>query len=515
MKIDLLGGSYKQKYPELNSQRTINRYVVPGLKNEKDKSQSASFPTPGLTTFVHLPGRYVRCLWTAVSHDVHRCFAIVDTTLYEVLPNKSFVSYGKLTNLAFGTTKVYLAMNDNDQMFLGHPSAAYVFNLATNVLTQVTDVLFPGDCEYVTSTDGYIILTSAGSVFGSQLNDALNFTLGFTYAPTWKAAKTTAVESLREEIYNFTKQTIEIYLNDGVSPYSRLPRSTIYVGLLAKDSLVVWNDGFLFLGTDAEGESAIYYFDGWYTAQPVSTFSITWALNRFTTDQLTNAYGYLQRTKDGHVWYYLTVPVLKTTFVYDFTTKEFQERQSKQPFNDVNGDNVYREFRGKHFTNFKGLNLFADLYSGKIFFEDWTNQTEDFETIKRVRTSQTFSQDYQQIAVSRLEIDCNTGYGNNATNLTWDTTTTTFDVWTNLWNLPFQDVNYKTSPLLTLEYSKDGGYNWFQPRSVRLGVQGDHLFRAKINNLGSARNWIFRLTDTDPTDLMFQNAVARGDVSSY
>jgi hypothetical protein len=63
--------------------------------------------------------------------------------------------------------------------------------------------------------------------------------------------------------------------------------------------------------------------------------------------------------------------------------------------------------------------------------------------------------------------------------------------------------------------SKDLGYNYTQERPVFLGDQGNHQYRAKLQQLGTARNWIIKMTITDPVPLMIQNAIARGDVSSF
>src|ERR1044071_6630041 len=126
MKIDLLGGSYEAKYKELNSQKTINWYPVLSTTDEKDKSTTQLYPTPGLTTWVTLPGRYIRALYSPRTPDQNTCFAIIDTTLYEIFLNQSYVNRGSVANCAQGTTRIYMEANSADQLFICNYNAAYI-----------------------------------------------------------------------------------------------------------------------------------------------------------------------------------------------------------------------------------------------------------------------------------------------------------------------------------------------------------------------------------------------------
>lgn len=488
MQIDLLGGSYKAKYQELNSQRTINWYQTFSNQLEKNKSQTALYPTPGLTLFTQLPGRNIRALYTAIGPLQTRCFAICDTTLYEILPNQSYTPISLLPELANGASKVYMTINDNSELGIWHSSASYVYNTLTTILQPVTNNQFPGTVTYADYLDTYTVVISNGAVWESATGSSLNWIGTQTYTTTFTAGPVIAAATLRESIYNFTAQTIETFINDGVSPYSRLPRSTVNVGLIAKESLVKYKDGFLFLGKDYSGECAVFFFDGWYNCAQISPASISWQLNSLSQPPY-DASGYIQYTKDGQIFYYLTVPELKTTFVYDVATKDWHERQSANPVPDSNGDIKYNEFRGKHYTNFSGKHLFADKYSGAIFIEDFTNFTENGTTIKRTRISKTFSESYQLITVASLELDCDVGMG----------------------NLSGQGVN----PTLQVFASHNGGNTFVQPRQMFLGTEGKYKFRARLMNLGSSRNWVIKLELTDPINLMIQNAIVNGSTSAW
>src|SRR5579872_7375913 len=111
MKIDLLGGSYQQKYIEFNAQRTINWYQVVTTQNEKSKSTTALFPFPGLTTYVTLPGRYLRGIFTARTNDMQRCFAVCDNILYEINSNYTYTTRGTMSSMSVGSTKVHMCVD--------------------------------------------------------------------------------------------------------------------------------------------------------------------------------------------------------------------------------------------------------------------------------------------------------------------------------------------------------------------------------------------------------------------
>ena len=64
MQIDLIGGTYEHKYRSWNSQRTINwmPQITDQKSAEKNKTQIALIPRPGLTQFSNISGDAVRGL---------------------------------------------------------------------------------------------------------------------------------------------------------------------------------------------------------------------------------------------------------------------------------------------------------------------------------------------------------------------------------------------------------------------------------------------------------------------
>lgn len=492
MKINLLGGSYKQRFKDLNSQRTINWYpVVSGNKDgddEQNTSKVALLPFPGLQLFVTLSGRYARSFCTVKTHTQTRCFAIVDNILYEVFVDGTSTALSTLSLITIGTDPIYILANANNQIGIFSFQASYTMNLLTNAVTQITSVQFPGSIESATYADGYTFVVSGGAVYWSDLNDMTTWNSLQTFSPTFRPAATIAVMSFREEIYCFTNEQIEVFLNDGVTPFSRIPRTTLLMGLLAKKSLVVLNEGFMFLGRSFEGEASVYIIDSNYSCVDIVPFSTHWQINEKQID-LSDAYGFVQYARSGSIYYYLTVPALNNTFVYDVIQKVWLERQSTQPYTDSDGSYVQGRFRPRYYCSFNGMNLFLDSFSGKIFLEDFNYYYEDDQPIIRTRISQTYSEEMKNISLYQLEINANTGSG--------------------------VITGQGSYPIVMLSKSTDGGYNFFDPKNLYLGPLGDHQYRCRKHKLGTGRAWVLKLSCSDPIPLMLQDCYVSGNISTF
>src|SRR5260221_217562 len=304
MIIDLLGGSYDNKYKSWNSQRTVNWYPQQADGKEKDKTQMALFPRPGLKQFAVLDGNPVRGLFTADSLTQVRCFAVTGTSLWEIFYNGSTSLIGTLTGMAVGSdSKVYMALNGVDQLMIQDPLAGYIFNLDTNVLTRITSVDYNRGTT-LDYADGYFIVSGVdGMVHFNSPNDGFTWP-GFNFfAATFKPDSVKAIVASREEIYCFGDTTIEVYINDGVAPFVRLPRTSLFYGLTARDSIAVHHSGTYFLGKTPTGGNDVYMMGLTYQVTPISTPAIAQKLN--SVGDNADAEGFIVSTKDGHIFYHL------------------------------------------------------------------------------------------------------------------------------------------------------------------------------------------------------------------
>lgn len=467
MIIDLLGGTYEHKYKDWNSQRTINWFPKISDQKEKNKTQMALIPRSGLVQHTNIPGDSVRGMFTALTLTQERCFAVIGTSLWEISYDGSSTLVGALTGMATGSrSKVYMALNGNGQLMIQDTMAAYILELSTNVLSRVTTIDYPNGST-LDYSDGYFLISDGeGRVSFSELNDGFDWP-GFNFfTPTYKPDRVKAIVAFREEVYCFGDETIEIYINDGTSPFSRQSRTSLYYGLTARDSIAVHHSGVFFLGKSRTGGSDVYIMGADYSLTPVSTPGISQILNVATNE---DAEGMIVTTTDGHIFYHLHLPSLNTTLVYDVSTGMWHERQSVNP-----GNQLPDMYRGRHHVRFKGINLFGDWWSGKIFKED--GSTDDGATRKCTRISPVFHNELKYVSVYNMEFDVNSGIGGT----------------------------------LMVQYSKDGGNTVESEDFIALGALGAYDEKVQTNNLGTARNWVISFAVSDPVDVIVMQAVAHG-----
>jgi hypothetical protein len=489
MIIDLIGGSYEHRFKDWNCQRTVNWYpqITDQKSQEKNKTQMGLIPRPGLSQFINLGGDCIRGLFTARTLTQERLFAVVGTTLYEIFYDGSSSSIGALAGMSTGSkSKVYMAANNSNQLMIQDSMAGYIFDLTTNILTQITDQDYPGGTT-LDYADGYFIISdNNGRVTFSTLSDGtawdgLNF-----FTPTFKPDKVKAIVAYREEIYCFGDETIEIYINDGTSPFVRQTRTSIYNGITAKDSIAAHQSGVFFLGRGATGGSTIYLLGPNYDITPISSPTIVDRINSATNE---DAEGMVTTTTDGHIFYHLHLPSLQTTLVYDLTTGMWHERQSLRPFPDANGSKDQDMYRGRMHAVFKGMNLFGDWWSGKIFKEDNSVSTDDGNIRLCKRTSSVFHNELKYISVNRLELDVNSGFGNT--------------------------TGQGVDPVMMFKYSIDGGDTFEGEEMILLGKLGHYDERVQINKLGTARNWVIDFSVSDPVDIIIMQAVVNGSFGAF
>lgn len=493
MQLNILGGSYQHKYLDVNNSSTINWYPVMTSQQEQAKNQLILEPTAGLSVYTTISGRYYRGGFVARTTKYERCFVVIDQTLWEINQNKSATNRGTLSQIANGTTRCKLICNGNQEVGIFHNTAAYVFNMDTNTLTQITNANYPGGASSIDYIDGYGFIVANGQVYFSNPNSFLNWTGSQVYHPTFKASNTIAVVAFRDKIFNFSSETIEPYYEDGSTAiWARYPTGIVYTGLLHANVISVYDSGIIWVGKSKYGQNHIYMLTNeWTVPQPISEKdpSIQWKINSIS-DCLNEAWTDIQKTKDGHVLFRLYIPALNTTLCYDVNTNYWFEQQSINPAPNVDGAYTTSIFRGIQSISFNGLTLYGDLYSGIIFYEDYTNQTENGNYITRTRSVMNLhEEDFKQISATQFELDATKGVGTLS--------------------------GQGSAPIIMLQISKDGGRTYSQPRNLILNNFGDYLYRSRINKLGTARNWGLQLIVTDPIDLMIQNAYAKGSIASY
>jgi len=277
----------------------------------------------------------------------------------------------------------------------------------------------------------------------------------------------TGVLSHEGRLWFFGTDTTETDLNTGGEffPFTRDSSTFLHYGCPASDTIGVNGNYFIFLSANSNGgysvfqtQPRIYY----YNPSPVSTPPIDTLLSN--TFPINDCFAFLANL-DGHELYTLTSPSGNYTLVYD-TPKTIQADQAKGAwyFRKSLVDGQYGRFLANCEAFCYGKNLVGDFNSGKIYYLDDKNFTENGTPILRqfVSSPQGTYAGGKRVFFSRMQIDVQTGVGSNET--------------------------------FTLEKSADNGATWQLVNTYTVPPQGGRIYETR---LGSSRfGMIFRISTT-------------------
>ncbi len=449
----LVGPSYQQRSIPYDAQRTINLYAV---KDEMGKQPTALYGTPGLLLNATAGSGPNRGCYTTADE---RCFFVSGSGLYEVNNVGVATLRGSLK-----TSTGNVSLTDNGiSLALCDGVNGYTLTLETNDFSQITDPDFPLSGT-ITFIDGYFVVNQ---------NDTGTFYISELYAgSSWEALEFATAESSPDrllrvfnavgQLWLFGEKTTEVWTNAGNLnfPFRRISGGKMEAGILAPHTAVAVDNSVIWLGRDSFGQGMVYRASG---VQPtkISTEAIDYAIQKAGNLSECQGYAYQQ---DGHVFYVLTGGGLETSLVYDISTDLWHERAYR------NESGEYELHLGSCCTFAFGKHLVGDRRNGKIYEMSQNYFSDNGAEIVADRTFPHLSKENQYLKISSLEIDMETGVGN-------------------------EDA---PDPQIILQISKDGGRTWSSEMSGSIGRVGEYLTRVSFRCLGMARQWTFKVKISDP-----------------
>lgn len=456
MKINLVGGSNQERSIPLDGQRTINLYPV---SDPQGKEVSALYGTPGKTISVTCGGGPIRGNFAASNG---RAFEVSGSGLYEL------TSLGTIATLlgTLDTSSGIISFDENTfQLAIADGTSLYIFTYATGAFAKVTDVDLPS-CGTVTFIDGYFVVNknSSGQFNISSLNDGT----------TWAALDFATAESSPDELLRalnavgqlwlFGSKTTEIWSNTGASPFpfERISGGKMEVGILAAHTAVPVDGTVFWVGRDSYGANVVYRANG-FTPVPISTSPINILLQAATTPSTLRAWTYQE---DGHTFYLITGGGMATTLVYDISTRLWHER-------------AYLNAAGTFEQDLAACGMYAfnkilvgSRLNGKVYTQALNIYSDDGSAIASERTYTHISDENQRQRFSQLEIEMETGVGNQSA--------------------PGVD------PQITLWISKDRGRTFSGGYTTSFGAVGKYQQRAVFRRLGIMFDATFKIRISDP-----------------
>jgi hypothetical protein len=309
----------------VNAERTINWY--PEVATGTPKAKTWLVPTPGLDPFVVLGAGPVRALFA----EEGRCFAVGGSHFFEILATGTFVYRGSVGMDAKPAT-ISSNGSDGQQLFIVSAGRAFIFNLATNLFTEITTADFVATpCSMGAFVDGYFLALKAQSdLFQiSALEDGLTWDALDVAQVSQTTGIVRALVPVHREVWLLGTSMTTVWADTGDPdfPFAPIPGAFIQQGIGSLFGWTVVDNALFWHGQNEDGGRVAYRAQG-YTPQRISTHAVeqAWAMLPRMDD--TIAWSYQDR---GHAFACFYIPSAETTWVFDAATQAWHERALWDP----------------------------------------------------------------------------------------------------------------------------------------------------------------------------------------
>lgn len=378
-----IAGSYVDRVFQADAERSMN-WLPARVESPSGKTKTGwvLIPRPGLIRFAKLGSS------TGVRAEFEindRAFGIgvngARNTFYEVKADKSVVTYGNLA----GDRRPQISASETQLMILSG-GLGYIFQFATNTLTQITDSDFPIGAIKVEFINGvFLVLKPDSQEFAfSDFNNGL----------VWNGLDFADVEGVPGNMVTFIVDHLQIWFlgnnhsqafantGDALNPFQRIQSGFMPQGAAAVDAVCCADNTIFWLGKNADGQGIVWRANG-YTPQRVSTDAIETMITGWGDLSQVSMYCYLE---NGHTYVRLDAPTANggngATVVYDVASDFWHERG----FWDATIDDFRADLARAHMFCF-GKHLVGDYRSGWIYEAKDTYQSDAGAAIRRIRSS--------------------------------------------------------------------------------------------------------------------------------
>ena len=470
MQIPFVGQSYNSRD---DKQETINFY--PEVNTAR--KVAVMLGTPGLRLFASLGDEPMRGMHI-MSIDESKLFVVVGKHFYRVAADDSSTLIGDI-----GTSQGLVSMADNgiEILIVDGSASGWLYTKATDSLAQIASPDFPGakTCVFI---DGYFIIDMIDDPIDARQGQRL-MQSGLYDGTAWNPLDVAeaegdpdpvvAISSNRKELWIHGRLSTEIWY-DAANPvgfsFSRMQGGIVEYGLSAKWSRAnVLGTSYGLARTD-KGERAVVAVTG-YSPNIVSSPGINYHIGQIPNINDAEAFCY---TQEGHSFYVITFPSGDITFVYDASTGMWHRRKSYG----------MGRWRARGYAFYQGKHLVGDFQNGNIYQLDMDYYTENGDPIERVRVAPEMideKDDYRNIFVHEIQLNMNLGVGT-------------------------EDMGQGYNPQAGMETSYDNGKTWKAKHLQPLMKQGEFKSRIMWHRWGKARRRLFRLTISDPVQVVIKGA---------
>lgn len=491
--VPLFGRGFTAKSPAVTDQLLINVYREP--QGDPDKTSMALYGTPGLQYVTNFPLSGIPSVgWADLPiRGMRRVGNYIWFVVGSSTPNPitgggfSAVLYmdGAGTIVVLGSSTAMLTksgrvgMSDNGtQIIIVDGTAGYIIPIntlgaPTGAMTQIAAAGFPNGATTVDFLNGYFICDNPNATPQGRFNWSTQYD-----GTLWAALDFATAESNPDalihimvnfgQLFLFGNVTTEIWAPSGdTAIFRRVGAAGVEWGLAAKWTVDKYaNNTLIFLGKNKLGQCQLGVLDG-YTFKPITDPDVTKDIN---SRQVASATGFAY-SLDSHTFYELNFP--DKSYLYDDLSDSFSQLIS-------NGGRHLGEMRAE----LNGVTYIADYAVGQVYRLRGDYYTDyNYPIINSIQTKHVFA-DYNPVAINELYVDCEFGDG-------------------------LDGGVQGSNPQIMLQWSKDGGRTFGNEIWKTMGALGAYGARTWWQNLGIAKDWVFRFAVSDPVKLVITGAGVR------
>lgn len=468
MRIPVFGLGMASKSPFVTAKVLQNMYAE--QRPQGEKSSMVAYQTPGQNLFADFGA--TPCRGGMEFDALSVAFVVHRGVLWEVNNAGSMTNRGTLLTT---TGRVSIADNGT-QIMIVDGTYGYIYDTGTHVFAQITDVDFPANPVTVTFLAGRFIVNLNGSsrFYVSDLYNGLSWdALNFANAET-SPDPILAVLASNGQLILLGSRTTEYWGNSGSLDFAfvLIQGTATEWGIAAIWSLAKYDNSYVYLVKNRMGQVMVAKING-YLPEPVSNVDISAIINGYTNVADASAYSYML---GQHPMYVISFPTAGKSWLYDGSTGIWSPLKSQ-------GISRHNAEFGFSLIN---KTIVADYSTGQLFTLTAAAVTDNGVSIERAITSETVaSPDLDRLTVDKFRVDIEVGNG-----------TTT---------------GQGSNPQIGLEVSRDNGKTWGAQMWTTMGALGNYVLRAEWRRLGTAFNFVFRLTVTDPVNLVMVSACINPD----
>lgn len=347
----------------------------------------------------------------------------------------------------------------------------------------------PRTNEYAWSNAGYGLMTSGGITTGATEENAGHWNGLNVARKIAKPDNIVAISDCNNMAWLFGTNSTEVHYNTGNFPgvFARYEGAIIEVGCSARYSVKKYMNNIFWIGSDATGTVGVFSNDG---LQPkrISVRGIEQVMQSMT--DYSDAIG-MAWAENGHAFYLLHFPTGDRTFVYDIQTDVWHERTYL-----YRATGTTHRWKGTYCTFGNGEVLFGDQSTDALYASDQYYYVNDdpagtgVNYIKCVKTTPIGFQQGKLVRYLSVQPMLAQGVG--------------------LASNTAQGVG--ENPKISISFSNDSGNTYTQGRFVDVGARGNYDYRSRLTTLGEARNRVWMLIYTEPTNFILVGLLTEAQV---